>query len=79
MNKIYLVEFDNDENYSDSENYTVGVFESFEKAENYCILNGYEKTETEGLYKKKRKDWFAKYTYLIINEVAINEIICEAE
>jgi hypothetical protein len=55
--RLYLVEFDNDMQYEDRENFTVGVFETFRTAEIYCLGKGYEKTDTEGYYKKKDKFW----------------------
>ena len=76
--RIYIVEYDNGFDYSDQENYIVGVFHTFKKAEDYCLTKGYNKTDVEGYYEKDF-NWGNYKRSLSINMTYINEVINEAE
>jgi hypothetical protein len=73
--RLYLVNFDNGYDYSDNENYDVAVFDSYEKAEKFCLSKGYEETEIKGLFQKKHVyKYYTHFKYsLSIIEVKLNE------
>lgn len=74
---VYLVNFDNGYDYSDHEVYTCGIFDSFEKAEKFCLNKNYDKTEIKGFYKKKHEYRYYTDCYysLSIEEVEMNSEI----
>jgi hypothetical protein len=70
--KIFVIEFDNGCQYDDRENYTIGVFDSYEKAEKFCLENGYIESGVKGLFKVKEQHWFNDTYSLDITEVELN-------
>jgi hypothetical protein len=70
--KIYVIEFDNGGQYDDHENYTVGVYDAYDKAEQFCLENGYVESETKGLFKTKNEHWFNDGYSLSIDEYEMN-------
>jgi hypothetical protein len=62
--RLYIVNFDNGYDYSDNESYSVGVFETFKMAKDYCLSKGYIETDVEGLFKKNKdakNEYFTRY------------------
>jgi hypothetical protein len=77
--KTYLVEYDNGCDNDDNDSYIFAIFESYEKAEEFCLTKGYEKTGTKGLFKKKWKGFWGLYYSLSIIETKMNEVFYEIE
>jgi hypothetical protein len=79
--RLYLVEFDNGGQYDDNENYVCGIFDTYEKAKNFCLSWKYEEMNIEGYFKNKC-DFENKYfglKSLEIVEVGLNKMIREID
>jgi hypothetical protein len=73
--KLYVVHFDNGLSYDDHESFTVGVFDSYEKAERFCLEQGYVERKIKGLFgiMEGKKNYFNSDYTLEINEEKMNE------
>jgi hypothetical protein len=70
--KIYVIEFDNGCQYDDHENYTIGVYDTYDKAERFCLEHGYIESETKGLFVLKDAEWWKSKITLSIEECKMN-------
>jgi hypothetical protein len=70
--RLYLVNFDNGCVYDDHESYTCGVFETYKKANDYCLSKDYVESEIEGLFIKKEDS-----RYYSNREMSLEIVIAE--
>jgi hypothetical protein len=73
--KLYVVHFDNGLSYVDHESFTVGVFDSYDKAEKFILEQGYVKTKIYSLFglMEGKKNFYNRQFTLGIHEEKLNE------